>query len=130
MKSTPKTLEHWHTTAAASASEPISPAGLDKPDKSHRLRSGLLFESQWLIRLGLWELVCGMMILSEEYGLAWATSWQRHLDNPAWLSRAMAKTFMQLKDADNLLRNCRALKPFALLRVTLSKHRPIGKFQA
>jgi hypothetical protein len=73
MKSTPKTLEHWHTTAAASASEPISPAGLDKPDKSHRLRSGLLFESQWLIRLGLWELVCGMMILSQEYGLAWAT---------------------------------------------------------
>jgi DNA-binding transcriptional ArsR family regulator len=32
--------------------------------------------------LGLWELVCGMMILSQEYGLAWATSWQRHLDNP------------------------------------------------
>jgi hypothetical protein len=39
---------------------------LDKLDKT--AASG-----QWLIRLGLWELVCGMMILSQEYGLAWAT---------------------------------------------------------
>jgi hypothetical protein len=55
---------------------------------------------RWLVRLGLWELICGMMILSQEYGLPWMASWQRHLDNPDWLGRAMAMTFMQLKPVD------------------------------
>jgi hypothetical protein len=55
---------------------------------------------RWLVRLGLWELVCGMVILSEEYGLEWAASWNDHLDDPDWLGRAMANTFVQLKPAD------------------------------
>jgi hypothetical protein len=55
---------------------------------------------RWLLRLGLAELVAAMVILSEEYKLEWATSWNDHLDDPDWLRRAMANTFMRLKSAD------------------------------
>jgi hypothetical protein len=55
---------------------------------------------RWLVRLGLMDLVCGMAILSDEYKLEWAASWDAHLDNPDWLGRAMANTFMQLKPVD------------------------------
>ena len=30
---------------------------------------------RWLVRLGLWELVCGMVILSEEYDFPWKARW-------------------------------------------------------
>jgi hypothetical protein len=68
------------------------------------LRSGLLFQSQWLIRTGLMGLVDAMMRLSREYGFPWAASWPYHLGNPDWLSRAMAQTFMLLtpKDKDTV----------------------------
>jgi hypothetical protein len=60
---------------------------------------------RWLVRLGLVELVAAMVILSEEYKLDWAASWNDHLDDPDWLRRAMANTFMRLKPADkNLIR--------------------------
>jgi hypothetical protein len=55
---------------------------------------------RWLHRLGLAELVWGMAILSDVYKLAWAASWDDHLDEPDWLRRAMANTFVQLKPAD------------------------------
>jgi hypothetical protein len=55
---------------------------------------------RWLTRLGLMDLVCGMAILSDEYKLEWAASWNDHLDDPDWLRRAMANTFVQLKPAD------------------------------
>jgi hypothetical protein len=55
---------------------------------------------RWLVRLGLAELVWGMAILSDEYKLEWAASWNDHLDDPDWLGRAMANTFVQLKPAD------------------------------
>jgi hypothetical protein len=55
---------------------------------------------RWLVRLGLMDLVFGMTVLSEEYKMAWAASWDEHLDDPDWLKRAMANTFIQLKPAD------------------------------
>lgn len=55
---------------------------------------------RWLVRLGLEELVWGMAILSDVYKLEWATSWNDHLDDTAWLGRAMANTFKQLNPAD------------------------------
>lgn len=58
---------------------------------------------RWLTRLGLMDLVFGMAILSDEYKLDWAASWDDHLDDPDWLKRAMANTFMRLKPADKEL---------------------------
>jgi hypothetical protein len=55
---------------------------------------------RWLERLGLVELVCGMMILSDQYKMEWTASWDEHLDDPDWLKRAMANTFVRLKPAD------------------------------
>lgn len=55
---------------------------------------------RWLRRLGLWELVVEMASLSMEYKLAWVASWAEHLDDPAWLRRAMANTWARLSDAD------------------------------
>ncbi len=57
-------------------------------------------DGRWLMRLGLMELVAAMMILSEEYKLEWAASWNDHLDDPDWLRRAMANTFTWLKPHD------------------------------
>jgi hypothetical protein len=50
--------------------------------------------------MGLVELVAAMMIFSEAYKLAWAASWMEHLDDPAWLHRAMGSTFARLTAAD------------------------------
>jgi hypothetical protein len=61
MKTTCKTLEQLEQAAAASASEPIFPAVIAEPEKSRRLRSGLLLETPWLVRTGLMELVSRMM---------------------------------------------------------------------
>jgi len=55
---------------------------------------------RWLVRLELADLVWGMAILSDEYKMAWAASWGEHLDDPDWLKRAMANTFVQLKPDD------------------------------
>jgi len=55
---------------------------------------------RWLVRLGLADLVFGMTVLSEEYKMDWAASWNDHMDDPDWLRRAMANTFVQLKPAD------------------------------
>jgi hypothetical protein len=55
---------------------------------------------RWLVQLGLMDLVCGMAILSDIYKLDWAKSWDTHLDDPDWLGRAMANTFMRLSLAD------------------------------
>lgn len=55
---------------------------------------------RWLVRLGLWDLVVEMALLSMEYKLAWADRWAEHLDDPAWLRRAMANTWARLKDGD------------------------------
>jgi hypothetical protein len=55
---------------------------------------------RWLERLGLTELVAAMMVYSEDYKMAWGQSWMEHLNDPAWLSRAMANTFAQLTAAD------------------------------
>lgn len=54
----------------------------------------------WLRRLGLWDLVIEMALLSMEYKLGWAGSWADHLDDPAWLRRAIAGTWDRLRDAD------------------------------
>jgi len=56
-----------------------------------------------LRRFGLLDLVMGMEILSGDYDLPWADQWQRNLDNPAWLDRAMVNTFGRLNDADQKL---------------------------
>ena len=55
---------------------------------------------RWLQRLGLVELVASMMVYSEDYRMAWGQSWLEHLDDPAWLSRAMANTFARLTAED------------------------------
>ena len=58
---------------------------------------------QWLERLGVANLVAGMEILSGDYGLPWADQWQRNLDDPKWLDKAMKHTFGRLDDADKEL---------------------------
>lgn len=58
---------------------------------------------RWLMRLGLWELVCAMMMLSEDYGMGWAASWIDHLDDADWLRRAMVNTFNQLGPEDKAM---------------------------
>ena len=54
----------------------------------------------WLRRLGLYDLVMAMIILSDEYGLKWADDWYDFLDDPKWLNRAMVNTFGRLKAED------------------------------
>ena len=44
-----------------------------------------------------------MQMLSAEYGMSWANSWQDHLDEPKWLDRAMLNTFGRLRDEDQEL---------------------------
>ena len=56
--------------------------------------------SGWLGRFGLLNLVLAMEMLSGDYGLSWADSWGDHLDDPAWLDKAMKNTFGRLDDAD------------------------------
>ena len=55
---------------------------------------------EWLERLGVANLVLAMQMLSDEYGFAWADQWQRNLDNPKWLDRAMINTFGRLNGED------------------------------
>jgi len=61
------------------------------------------WDSWWLRRFGLLDLVMGMELLSGEYGMKWADQWRRNWDNPAWLDRAMVNTFGRLNDADQEL---------------------------
>jgi hypothetical protein len=46
------------------------------------------------------NLVLAMEMLSGDYGFDWADQWQRNLDNPKWLDRAMVNTFGRLNNAD------------------------------
>jgi hypothetical protein len=72
-----------------------------KKYKENKKNSGTLEQpGRWLMRLGMWGLVVEMAALSAEYKMAWAESWQEHLDDPAWLKRAMVNTFVQLRGAD------------------------------
>ena len=59
--------------------------------------------SRWLRRFGLLDLVFGMEILSGDYDLPWADQWQRNLDDPKWLDKAMKHTFGRLNDVDQKL---------------------------
>ena len=59
--------------------------------------------SDWLRRIGMFDLVLAMEMLSGEYDLAWADQWQRNLDDPRWLDKAMVNTFGRLNDADKQL---------------------------
>ena len=54
----------------------------------------------WLERLGVGNLILAMEMLSADYDLPWADQWQRNLDDPKWLDRAMKNTFGRLNDAD------------------------------
>ena len=38
--------------------------------------------------------------LSVAYDLSWRESWEDHLDNMAWLRRAMSNTYVKLKEDD------------------------------
>jgi hypothetical protein len=58
---------------------------------------------QWLNRLGLWELVGSMMILSADGKMPWADQWHEHLDNPGWLKRAMVNTYQRLSEQDKAI---------------------------
>ena len=58
------------------------------------------WDSGWLKRFGLGNLVLAMEMLSGEYDLAWAGKWQQHLDDPKWLDRAMINTFGRLNEED------------------------------
>jgi hypothetical protein len=57
----------------------------------------------WLRRLGLYDLVMAMILLSDEYGLKWADDWWLNLDDPKWLNRAMVNTFGRFNDTDKEL---------------------------
>ena len=57
----------------------------------------------WLRRLGLYDLVMAMILLSDEYGLKWADDWWLNLDDPKWLNKAMVNTFGRLRDDDQEL---------------------------
>jgi hypothetical protein len=57
----------------------------------------------WLQRIGMFDLVLAMEMLSGDYGLAWADHWRDHLDDPKWLDRAMVNTFGRLRDEDQEL---------------------------
>ena len=57
----------------------------------------------WLRRIGMDMLVHGMAMLSREYGLKWAASWDDHWDDPKWLNRAMLNTFGRLREEDREL---------------------------
>lgn len=57
-------------------------------------------DSRWLERIGMLDLVLAMRMLSGDYGMSWAESWDAHLDEPDWLKRAMTNTFRLLKDTD------------------------------
>jgi hypothetical protein len=48
-------------------------------------------------------LVHGMVMLSRDYGMKWSDQWQRHLDDPGWLDKAMVNTFERLSDVDQEL---------------------------
>ena len=61
------------------------------------------WDSWWLRRIGLFNLVLAMEMLSGEYDLPWAGQWQQHLDDPKWLDKAMVNTFGRLNDADQEL---------------------------
>ena len=50
--------------------------------------------------MGVGNLVLAMEMLSGDYGMAWADQWQRNLDDPGWLDKAMKHTFERLSDAD------------------------------
>ena len=60
---------------------------------------------QWLRRVGLDGLVRTMERLSAEYGMPWADSWQRHLDDPGWLRRAIVNTYKRLDETDTAKAN-------------------------
>lgn len=73
----------------------------EKKYKENKERSGTLEQrGRWLKRVGLWDAVAEMAALSAEYKMAWAGSWQEHLDDPSWLKRAMVNTFAPLQEKD------------------------------
>ena len=57
----------------------------------------------WLERLGVGNLILAMEMLSGDYGFDWADQWQRNLDDPKWLDKAMKNTFGRLKTEDQEL---------------------------
>jgi hypothetical protein len=57
----------------------------------------------WLERLGVGNLILAMQMLSADYGMSWADQWQRNLDDPKWLDRAMKNTFGRLTEDDQEL---------------------------
>jgi hypothetical protein len=66
-------------------------------------RVGQRDNGNWLRRIGMFDLVMMMDLLSGEYGFGWAEKWGDHLDDPKWLDRAMVNTFGRLRDADQEL---------------------------
>ena len=74
----------------------------NKKFKTNREKSNTITQGPggWLMRIGMWDLAVEMALLSMEYKLGWSGSWAEHLDDPAWLRRAIYNTWDQLTDQD------------------------------
>ena len=57
---------------------------------------------QWLRRINLDGVVRVMERYSCKYEMPWCDSWQRHLDDPTWLGRAIDNTFIRLDETDTV----------------------------
>jgi hypothetical protein len=66
-------------------------------------RVGQRDNGNWLRRIGMFDLVMMMDLLSGEYGFDWAEKWRQNLDDPKWLGKAMVNTFDRLRDEDQEL---------------------------
>ena len=66
-------------------------------------RVGQWASGSWLQRIGMDDLVAAMVLLSGDYDLPWADQWQRNLDKPKWLDKAIKNTFGRLNEADQEL---------------------------